>query len=381
MIPYGRHHVDASDVRAVLEVLRGGWLSQGPRIEEFEKKFARTCGARYAVAVSSGTAGLHLAGLAGGLAPKTEAITSPLTFVATANAALYCGARPVFSDIERNTLNLDMAQAAKKVTARTRAVLPVHFAGYPCSLKEWFPFFKKRGIVVIEDACHALGSSSGGGPIGSCRFSDMAVFSFHPLKSITTGEGGMVTTHSERFYRALLRLRNHGLERDPARMSAWEGPWYYQMQSLGFNYRLTDFQCALGLSQLRKLPAFIKRRKQLAGLYLKELKGIPWIELPQAKLPAYLSSSAHHLFVVRLRMELLPFGRKELVERLRALGVGTQVHYIPVHRHPYYESLGYRKGLCPKAESEYEKLLSLPLFYEMKDSDLKKVVAALKVCA
>ncbi len=379
LIPYNRHFVDASDARAITDVLKKGWLSQGPKVQEFENQFAEKAGARYAVAVSSGTAALHLCGLVAGLGHGDEAITTPMTFVATANAALYCGARPVFADVRRDTLNLDMDLAARKVTRKTKAVLPVDFAGYPCPTKAHYKYFKKNGVTVIRDACHSLGGSYAGGPVGDCRFADLTVFSFHPIKSITTGEGGMITTNDKRFYEALLRLRNHGLERDPSCLTRNEGPWFYEMLTLGFNYRLTDLQCALGLSQLKKLDGFIKKRKSIAAFYLKQLKTAAFVQIPQAGIVDYLDNSSHHLFIVRLRRGGLR--RKPVVEALRALGIGTQVHYIPVHRHPFYEKLGFKKGLCPVAETEYEKILSLPLYYEMSLADAKTVIDGLgRVC-
>jgi dTDP-4-amino-4,6-dideoxygalactose transaminase len=279
MIPYAKHSTDKRDGRAAADVIEHGWLSQGPKVREFEAAFAARVGARHAVAVSSGTAALHLACLAAGLGKGDKAIVPAMTFLATANAVLYCGARPVFCDVDPATLNLDLETAARRADSKTRAILPVHYAGYPCDLKSFHSFFKKKKLIVIEDACHALGSTNRGETVGSCRWSDMAVFSFHPTKAITTGEGGMVTTNDPVLHKLLCDLRNHGMVKDPARFRKKpEGPWAYEMQHLGFNYRLTDFQSALGLSQLSKLDGFLARRRKLVALYVKEIADLAGVE-------------------------------------------------------------------------------------------------------
>lgn len=375
MIPYGKHFIDMKDIWAVVSVLKNGWLSQGPKVREFEEAFAAYCGSKYAVSVSSGTAGLQLACLAAGLDAKSQAILSPLTFLASANAVLYASAKPVFSDIEKDTLNLDIRLAMEKINRRTKVLMPVHYGGYSCHLAPYRSALRRRGVVVIEDACHALGAVYQGKKVGSCKFSDMAVFSFHPLKSITTGEGGMITTNDAGYYQRLLTLRNHGMVRDPKKLERNDGPWFYEMQELGVNARLTDIQCALGLSQLKKLPAFIEKRKQLVQLYLKKLKNIPQVQWLWTGRPGVVGDSAHHLFVVKLAEEV---NRRKLVEDLKKEGVGSQVHYFPVHLHPYYRKLGYKKGECPLAEKAYETILTLPLYYEMKPRDVEKVTSSLK---
>ena len=383
MIPYARHSTDRRDGRAAAQVIERGWLSSGPKVREFETAFAARVGAKHAVAVSSGTAALHLACLAAGLKTGDEAVVPAITFLATANAVLYCGARPAFGDVDPATLNLDLEAAARRVRSKTRAVLPVHYAGYPCDLKPYAPFFRKKGIVVIEDACHALGSTDRGLPVGSCRYSDMAAFSFHPTKAITTGEGGMVTTNDARFYRLLCELRNHGMVKDPELLQKKpEGPWAYEMQHLGFNYRLTDFQSALGLSQLAKLDGFLAKRRKLVALYLKELSDMPAVEAVGESVAGYLKTSAHHLFVVKIDFKRAGKTRRAVVEALAGKGVGTQVHYLPIYLHPYYRGLGYRPGLAPNAEKVYASLLTLPLFPTMNPADVKRIAAALReACA
>lgn len=373
MIPYGRHLIDKRDIRAVIDVLKSDWLTQGPKPALFEKAFARYCGAKYAVSVSSGTAALHLACLAAGLKPGDEAVTSPLTFLASANAALYCGARVRFADVERDTLNIDSAALEKKINARTRVLIPVHLAGLPCDMRRIGRLAKKRGAAVIEDACHALGSRDGAGHIGNCRHSDMAAFSFHPVKSITTGEGGMVTTNRADLYQKLLDLRNHGMVRDRRRLGRFEGAWFYEMQELGFNYRLTDIQAALGLSQLQKLPSFLRKRKKIDSFYRKELGAMKEIELPVSD-----GGSANHLFLLRLNLDRIRRSRREVFEALHGAGIRVQVHYIPVHLQPYYRRLGFKKGDCPVAEAEYRRLISLPIYPLLKSAEARYVVSMLK---
>jgi len=373
-IPYGRQTIDEDDIRAVVEVLRGDYLTTGPYICAFEKKFSSYVGSRYAVAVSSGTAALHLACLAAGIGPGDEVITSPMSFAATANCAVYVGARPVFCDID-STGNIDPKLVEKKVSPATKAIIPVHYSGLPCRMDIINEIARRHGVVIIEDACHALGAVYKGSKIGSCSHSEMAVFSFHPVKHITTGEGGMITTNSEELYQKLVCLRSHGIVRDPIRFKEdGHGGWYYEMQQLGFNYRMTDIQAALGISQLAKIDRFVKRRRDVAAWYTEAFKDLP-LELPK---DGNDCRHAYHLYVVKLKPEA-KVDRKELYDRLKSMGIICQVHYIPIHTMPYYrEKLGYRWGDYPQAEDHYKRVLSLPLYPGLSDEEVNKVIEAVK---
>lgn len=372
MLPYGHQTIDEFDIRAVAEALDKDWITSGPLVEEFEDAFAETVGARHAIAVSSGTAALHAAAFAGGLGPGAEAVTSPLTFVATANCALYQGARPVFADVSPDTLNLDPDQVASQLTERTRALLPVDYGGHAAELDAFAALADRHGLVVIEDACHALGAEYRGRPVGS--LAHMTVFSFHPVKHITTGEGGIVTTDDPQLARRLRLFRNHGIDSD-ARQRQQEATWVYGMVALGYNYRLTDVQCALGLSQLAKLGRWVERRRAIATRYSAALADIPEVELPQV-LPWCRPS--WHLYVVRLRLELLAVGRMEVFRALRAENIGVNVHYPLVPRHPYYQELGYSSDGLPVAEREQSRLLSLPIFPAMSDGDVDDVAEGIR---
>lgn len=376
IIPYGHQSLDKEDIKAVIKSLRFDFITQGPKIKEFEKALCDYTGARYAVAVSSGTAGLHISCLAAGIKRGDEVITSPITFAASANCAFYCGAKPVFADIDKGTINIDTQEIQKKITPRTKALIPVHFAGYPCDLARIAEIAKKKKLMVIEDAAHALGATYRSSKIGSCKYSDMAVFSFHPVKSITTGEGGAVLTNSRALFEKLLRLRNHGIERTQERFKnkflSDLGPWYYEMQDLGFNYRITDFQCALGIAQMAKVDKFIRQRKKIAALYDKAFSKIDGIILPPEE---PLASSARHLYFVRLRNSAK---RKKVFEQLRESGIGVQVHYIPVYKHPYYKRLGYGNALCPNAEEYYRSAITLPLYPKMTAADIARVITISK---
>ncbi len=381
VIPYGRQHIEEDDIRAVVEVLKSDRLTQGPVIEEFERAVASYCGAKYAVAVSSGTAALHLACLAAGLGPGDLLWTSPKTFVASANCALYCGARVDFVDINHRTYNMDVAKLTEKLETAARrdqlpkVVVPVHFAGQSCEMAAIRELADKYGFTVIEDACHALGGHYRRTKVGSCAFSEMTVFSFHPVKIITTGEGGMILTNREDLYEKLLRLRTHGITRDPALMEGeTHGPWYYQQIELGFNYRMTDIQAALGLAQLRKVEKFVERRRYLAEKYNEELRDLP-VALPWQDPDAY---SAYHLYVLRLHLEELKKSRKQIFQELRAAGINVNVHYIPVHTQPYYKKLGFKTGDFPEAEEYYREAISLPLYYGLHDGDQDFVIAKLQ---
>lgn len=379
-IPYGRQFIDDRDVREVVKVLRSDWITQGSKIEEFEDALKRYCGARYAVAISSGTAALHIACLAAGLKAGDEVITSPITFAATANSVLYTGARPVFADINVETANIDPEKIVKNITRKTRVILPVHFAGLPCDMRVISRIARKNKLVIIEDACHALGAgyehNSTWARVGSCRHSDMAVFSFHPVKSITTGEGGAVLTNHKDLYDKLIMLRNHGITKDDKKFNdkkIMREAWYYEMQCLGFNYRITDFQCALGISQLKKIEGFITKRTRIAEGYDKCFKGNPYFDLPGKTINA---KSSWHLYPIRLKNKYIKF-KKYIFETLRQKGIGVQVHYLPVYLHSYYEGLGYKKGDCLKAEEFYKREISMPIYPLMGNKEIGHVVKAI----
>lgn len=381
MIPYGRHWIDDDDIKAVVEVLKSDWLTQGPAIEQFEHAIAEYCGVRYAVAVSSGTAALHIACLAAGLGKGDILWTSPNTFVASANCALYCGARPDFVDIDPHTYNMSInalearLSESEKKGRLPKIVIPVHFAGQSCEMEKIQWLSKKYGFTVIEDACHAIGGSYKGSKIGSCTFSDMAVFSFHPVKIITTGEGGMILTNNNDLYQKLILLRTHGITRDSAFMEGEsEGDWYYQQIELGMNYRITDIQTALGLSQFRRIDKFVTRRHELAERYNKTLSDLPLV-LPWQHPDTY---SAIHLYVVRLKLNKLKKTRKMIFDLLRQKRIGVNVHYIPVHTQPYYKNRGFLLGDFPEAERYYNESLTIPLYPAMTDEDHEHVVSTLK---
>lgn len=371
-IPYARQSVDAADRAAVAEVLSSDWLTTGPKVAEFEAALASFCGAAEAAVVSNGTAALHLAMLALGLGPGDEVVVPALTFAATANCVLYVGATPVFADVDPDALLLDPARAGEKITPRTRAIIAVDYAGQPCDWDALRDLAATRGLALVADGCHALGATYGGRPVGS--LADLTCFSFHPVKHIATGEGGAVATDRPDLAGAVRRLRNHGVTTD-ARQREEAGTWFYAMEELGFNCRLTDIQCALGLSQLKKLPAWLARRRELAARYARFLAEIPGAE-PLALLPG--REHAWHLYVAQLAPELAGEGRRRVFDALRAAGVGVNVHYVPVHLHPYYRRrLGSGEGLCPRAEAAYQRILSLPMYPGLSDADQERVVEVL----
>jgi perosamine synthetase len=373
LLPYGRQSIDESDIQAVVETLRSDWLTTGPKVTEFEEALAEWVGAKYAVSFSSGTAALHAAAFTAGLKSGDEAITSPMTFAATANCVLYQGATPVFADVSADTLNLDPEQAAARVTSRTKAILPVDYAGHPADLDSILKLAERHGLIVIEDACHALGAEYRGRRAGS--LAHMTVFSFHPVKHLTTGEGGMVTTDNPEFAETLRRFRNHGISSE-ARQRQSAGQWHYEMVLLGFNYRLTDIACALGIQQLRKLEANLARRRQIAAQYTASFRSLPGVVPPSVRSEV---NPAWHLYPIRLDLAKLSAGRSEVFRALRAENIGVNVHYIPVHQHPYYrDRFGYRGGEYPVAEAAYERLISLPMFHGMSDQDVEDVIAAVK---
>lgn len=371
LLPYGHQSITEEDIVAVTEVLRSDWITTGPKVAEFEQALAEHVGARFAVSFSSGTAALHAAAYAAGLKPGDEAVTTPMTFCATANSVLYQGAVPVFADVSPDTLNLDPGEAAGRISGKTKAIIPVDYAGHPSDLDEILELAERKGLVVIEDACHALGARYRGMPVGG--ISDMTVFSFHPVKHITTGEGGMVVTHSQDYASRLRLFRNHGIEGD-ARTRQQKGQWHYEMIDLGFNYRLTDIGCALGLSQLKTLNMNVRRRKEIASCYGTGLAKLPGIQLPVERSDA---SSSWHLYPIRFDHSRLGVGRAEIFAALRAENIGVNVHYIPVHTHPYYRQLfGYKGGEYPVAEAAYDTLISLPMFYGMTNQDITDVIEA-----
>lgn len=385
MIPYGRHHLDDEDIAAVVDILSGKQLTQGPMIEAFEEAVATYVGARHAVAVSSGTAALHLAAMAAGVGPGRHLITSPITFVASANAALYCGGSAGFADIDPATVNMspDALEQALAAYPDTAAVIPVHFGGLPCDMEAITRIARARGAMVIEDAAHALGARQADGtPVGSCTQSDMTCFSFHPVKAIAAGEGGMITTNNTALYRRLIRIRSHGINKldDPfqapeaAAENGQPNPWYYEMQELGYHYRITDIQCALALSQMKKLDSFIARRRALAVAYDTAFADFSHLRPAQ---PEGRDRSGLHIYVVRIDFAAIGKTRGDVMRDLRARGIGSQVHYIPVPIQPHYMALGFGAADCPEAMAYYEQALSIPLFYDLTDAQQADVIAAL----
>ncbi|MCQ4088794.1 UDP-4-amino-4,6-dideoxy-N-acetyl-beta-L-altrosamine transaminase [Saccharibacillus sp. JS10] len=376
LLPYGKQWLDEADIEAVVQVLKGDFITQGPAIEMFEQKVADYVGTCYGVAFSNGTAALHGACFAAGIEAGDEVITTPLTFLASSNCVLYQGGTPVFADIDPVTYNIDPKQIEEKLTPQTTAIIAVDFSGQPAEMDRIQAIARQHSLITIEDAAHSLGADYQGRKVGI--WADMTMFSFHPVKHITTGEGGMIVTNDEAFYRKLLRFRSHGMTRDPQELTRNEGPWYYEMQELGYNYRMTDIQAALGISQMDKLDRFIARRRELVEIYNRELADIPGLVLPKQHAEA---NSSWHLYVVRFLPEHFQYSRKEIFEQLRAWNIGVNVHYIPVYLQPYYEDLGYKKGLCPNAEKYYESCITLPLFPGMKDEDVLYVVRAIKELA
>lgn len=382
VIPYGRQLIDEDDIAAVVAVLRSDWLTQGPAIERFERKVAEYCGVKYAVALANGTAALHVAAAALDLKPGDLLWTSPNTFVASANCARYLGADVDFVDIDPRTYNMSVARLEDKLSAAVKygrlpkAIVPVHFSGQSCEMEAIAALAKRHGILVLEDAAHAIGASYRGRPVGSCEFSDLATFSFHPVKIITTAEGGMAVTNRADLYQRLLLFRSHGITRDSKLMEGEShGPWYYQQTELGWNYRLTDLQAALGESQMNKLDAFVVRRRAIAFRYDELLRDLPLVSPCQHPDTA----SSWHLYVIRLRLERRKKTRRQIVEELRAAGIGVQIHYIPVHTQPYYRRLGFKDGDFPESEKYYAETISLPMFAGLTDEDQERVVQTLKV--
>lgn len=400
-IPYGRQWIDDDDIRAVTDVLKSDYLTQGPAVDAFESALAEYAGAKYAVVFSSGTAALHAAYFAAGIGAGDEIITSPITFAATANAALYLNAKPVFVDIEPDTGNINVALLEAVINPNTKAVVPVHYAGHPADMEKIYGLAQKHNLIVIEDACHAIGAryrgqksvgaTLSGDPyrevrsqnekeeknnwikIGSCKYSDMTVFSFHPVKHITTGEGGAVLTNNKDYYEKMLMFRTHGITKKDF-INEPDGDWYYEMHFLGYNYRMTDIQASLGASQLRKLDNFVERRREIAGVYNKEFKDNDYFDIPVEKDYAF---SSYHLYPIRLKDEYKE-KKKEIFSMLRKKGLGIQVHYIPVCWHPFYRKMGYERGICSLAEDFYQRELSIPIYPSIKDEELKYVTQSMR---
>jgi UDP-4-amino-4,6-dideoxy-N-acetyl-beta-L-altrosamine transaminase len=371
-LPYGRQHITEEDIEAVVQALRSDWLTTGPKVDEFEEAFAHYVGAKFSVTFSSGTAALHAATFAAGLERGDEAVTTPMTFCATANAVLYQGATPVFADVARDTLTIDPEKITKSLTARTKAILPVDYAGHPADLCEILEIAQRHGLTVIEDACHAVGAGYRLARVGS--ISHLTVFSFHPVKHITTGEGGMVSTNDEKLAARLRQFRNHGITVDHRARQVKES-WVYDMAELGYNYRLSDLQCALGLAQLQKLPRMLARRQEIARQYEQALADLPELERPTVRKDR---ESAWHLYVIKLNLERLRVSREQVFRAMRAENIGVNVHYIPVPWHSYYQKLGYRRGRWPVAEAAYERLVSLPIWPGMSDADVMDTVRAVQ---
>lgn len=358
---YGKQSLSFSDYFSVLSVLASPFLTCGPKVKEFEKAICAYTGAKYCVAVSSATAGLHIAMLAIGLKKGDEVITSPNTFLASSNCALYTGATVKFADIETDTANIDPAEIEKQITPNTKCIIPVHFAGQSCDMEKIKEIANRNSIYIVEDAAHAIGSNYKDSKVGSCKYSDMTVFSFHPVKTITTGEGGAITTNSKELYEELMALRSHGMYKDTDMATNWK----YEMRELGFNYRMTDIQAALGVSQLKKLDRFKKRRREIVDYYNKHL-GLPHL------IEKEYSNACFHLYPVMVR------NREEFYHRTKKMGLNLQVHYIPVHTQPYYKNLGFKDGDFPNAEIYYKKCISLPLYPDLTNKDLKEIVRRIK---
>ncbi|GIN74770.1 spore coat protein [Bacillus sp. J14TS2] len=371
LLPYGKQSIDEDDIEAVINILKSDYLTTGPEIERFEKRIAEYVGAKYAVAFSNGTAALHAACYAAGIQSGDEVITTPLTFAASANCILYQGGKPVFADIDERTYNIDPKEIKKKITGKTKAIIPVDFTGQPALLDEIMAIAKENDLVVIEDAAHALGSMYKGKRIGS--ISDMTMFSFHPVKHITTGEGGMITTNHKEYYEKLCQFRSHGITRDRGKMQVDHGPWYYEMQTLGFNYRITDIQAALGNSQLNKLDRFISRRREIAAIYQDAWKDYKELILPFQQADG---QSSWHLFVLRINSDAVRVDRKTIFTELTEQNIGVNVHYIPIYLFPYYQELGFPQGFCPVAEKVYEEFITVPLYPAMTHEDVQDVIAA-----
>ena len=369
MIPYGKQTIEQDDIQAVVDVLKSDFLTTGPKIAEFEQTVADYVGAKYAVAISNGTSALHAACFAAGIGPGDEVITTPLTFAASANCVLYCGGTPVFADVDPKTYNIDPDDIRRKITDRTKAIIAVHLAGQPCDMDAIHSIAREHGLIVIEDGAHALGSVYKGKKVGS--LSDMTTFSFHPVKPITTGEGGMIVTENEDFYKKMVLFRSHGITRDDSMMTRNDGPWFYQQFDLGYNYRITDIQCALGCSQMKKLDRFLARRKEIVARYNEAFADCDNIITPYQLSD---TESGWHLYIVQVKN----CDRRQVFEAMREKGIGVNVHYIPVYMHPYYQEHGYENVHCANAEEIYSHIISLPLYPGLTSEQQDYVIDTLK---
>lgn len=367
-IPYGRQTIEDDDIQAVVDVLKSDYITTGPKISEFEKMVADYTGTKYAVAISNGTAALHAACFAAGIGQGDEVITTPITFAASANCVLYCGGTPVFADIDPRTYNIDSEDVKRKITPRTKAIIPVHLTGQPCDMEAIHKIAQENNLLVIEDGAHALGSEYQGKKIGG--LSDMTTFSFHPVKPITTGEGGMIMTNDKELYQKLLLFRSHGITRDKKLMTRDEGPWFYQQMFLGYNYRMTDIQAALGCSQMKKLDGFIAKRRKLAQRYNEAFCGMEDVVTPYQLAE---TNSGWHLYII----QILNHDRRKVFEKLREKGIGVNVHYIPVYEHPYYQNNGYQNVHCKNAEVLYRNMITLPLYPTMTSEEQDYVINTL----
>ena len=373
-IGYGHQYIDDADIQAVVDVLKSDYLTCGPKIDEAEEKLCRITGAKHAVLIANGTAALHAICFAAGIGEGDEVITTPITFAASANCALYCGGKPVFADINPETYNIDPDQIEKCITNKTKAVVAVDFTGQAVEINRIKALCDQHGLVFVEDAAHSLGTKYDGKPVGS--IADMTEFSFHPVKTCTAGEGGAITTNDDELYKKLLLFRTHGITRNPAWMNKEpEGGWYYQQIDLGYNYRMTDIQAALLSSQLDKLDMFATRRKELVKRYNEAFSKMPEITV-QKEIPE--SDTVRHLYILQFNLEMLKCGRREIFDALQAEGVGVNVHYIPTYTFPYYQKLGYKMGACPNAEKLYERMVSIPLYYGLTNEQQDKVIEAVQ---
>ncbi|MFA6423053.1 MAG: UDP-4-amino-4,6-dideoxy-N-acetyl-beta-L-altrosamine transaminase [Patescibacteria group bacterium] len=372
-ISYGKQWIDHDDIKAVEDVLKSDFLTQGPKVEEFEKAICDYTGAKYCIAVSNGTAALHLAVASLGLSKGSEGISTPITFVASSNGLVYNGLKPVFADIDSKTYNINPDEIKKNITEKTKVIIAVDFAGQPAEMEKINKIAKKNNLFVVEDAAHAIGSVyKDGSKVGSCKYSDLTTFSFHPVKTITTGEGGAITTNDEILYKKLLLLRSHGITKDPKLLSQNTGPWYYEMQDLGYNYRMCDIQAALGISQLKKIEIFRNRRREIVIKYNKAFSDLDNVTIPYEKKGL---DSTFHLYVMQLDFKKIGKTRTQVMEELRAKNIGTQVLYIPVHTQPYYQQkYGYKYGEYPVSEAYYEQALSIPLYPKMSDEEVNYVI-------
>lgn len=366
-LSYGQQWIDEEDIKMVVDTLKSPFITQGPKIEQFERNVAEYVGAKYAVAFSNGTAALHGACFAAGVGKDDEVITSPITFAASSNCVLYCGGRPVFVDIDKNTYNINPAEIKAAITTKTKAIIPVDFTGQPVDIDAIKEIANEHNLVIIEDAAHSLGASYKGQKVGT--LADMTMFSFHPVKHVTTAEGGIIVTNSGEYAEKLRLFRSHGIT--SSHLSRDEGPWYYEMIELGYNYRMTDLHAALGISQMNRLASFIERRRSIVSLYNQMFSKLDGVQVPYQ---LDRTSSSWHLYMLQLDLKKFKVSRREIFEALRAENIGVHVHYLPVYLHPYYQNLGYKKGICPIAEAWYESALTIPLFPKMTEEDVQSVI-------